>query len=131
MAKTNILTTEVNTPPVETAKLSTTSPNTYIWTVDSMVNYPTYADQTEVVVVVNWICTGTNGTQTGRLAGATGIPYDSTDPFIPYANLTSDIVIGWVQAALGAEGVTSILSDIDGQIIYAAMPQQASPLPWE
>jgi len=104
--------------------------NTYTWTVDTMVNYPTYAGQTDVVCVVNWICEGTNGTQTGRSAGASGIPFIAADPFIPYADLTNDIVIGWVQETLGVEGVAAVLADIDGQIAYAATAPQSNPLPW-
>jgi len=104
--------------------------NVYTWTVDSMLNYPTYAGQTNVVCVVNWVCTGTNGTQTGHSAGASGIPFISADPFIPYANLTNDIVIGWVKESLGTDGVNSVQSDIDGQIAAASNPQQNAPLPW-
>jgi len=95
-----------------------------------MLNYPIYAGQANVVCVVNWICNGTNGAQTGRLAGATSIPFVSTDPYIPYANLTNEIVIGWVQETLGNEGINSVQSDIDGQIAAQANPQVINPLPW-
>ena len=104
--------------------------NIYTWTVDSMLNYPSYAGQTDVVTTVNWICVGTDGTYSGRLAGATGITYNPADPFIPYSNLTNDIVIGWVKETLGIDGVASIQADIDGQISTQTNPQQNNPLPW-
>jgi len=105
--------------------------NIYTWTVDSMVNYPTYEGYTDVVCVVNWVCEGTNGTQTGRSAGASGILFIvSDDPFIPYADLTNDIVIGWVHNALGTTGVDNVQNDIDGQIYVAANPQVTQPPPW-
>ena len=100
------------------------------WFVDSMTNYPEFAGETDVVVVVNWICTGTDGVNTARTAGATGIPFIADDPFIPYADLTNDIVIGWVQDALGVDGVTDVTDNLDGQLVALATPQVTQPLPW-
>ena len=102
----------------------------YTWSVDSMTNYPEFAGETNVVTVVNWICTGTDGVNTARTAGATGIPPVADDPFIPYADLTNDIVIEWVHNALGTIGVDNVQNDIDGQIYVAANPQVTQPLPW-
>jgi len=64
------------------------------------------------------------------MAGATGIPFYTRDVYIPYANLTNDIVIEWVHTAMGEEGVAAILADIDGQLNAASNPKIASPLPW-
>ena len=47
---------------------------------------------------------------------------------IPYAELTQDIVVGWVQEALGKDTVEASLQ---GQIDALKAPVQQSGLPWE
>ena len=95
-----------------------------------MLNYPVYDGQPDVVFSVNWSCSGTDGTFSGNYNGGTGIPLATSTPYIPYDQLTNDIVIGWVQSALGEDGVKTVYTDIDAQIAYAAVQIQNTPLPW-
>ena len=105
--------------------------NTYTWTVTSMANYPTYQSLTDVVFSVNYNVTGTDGTNTATLSRSQLVTYDPGETFIPYANLTNDIVIGWVQSALTANGVASVEAQVDTAVAQAALPEpQVSPLPW-
>ena len=83
---------------------------------------------------------GAGGGGTGRGAGRTAssnsiqqTPLDPAVPFIPYPDLTNEIVIGWVQNALGANGVTSVYANLDAQIEAQINPPQSPesfPLPW-
>jgi hypothetical protein len=53
--------------------------------------------------------------------------------FIPYADLTEEIVLGWIQEELGENGIISITACIDGQIASQKNPPvspENTPLPW-
>ena len=108
--------------------------NTYIWTVKSMECYPTYQSQTDVVFTVNAIVTATDDSTppfTSSAGLSMGINYDESEQYIPYADLTQDIVIGWVQEALGQEGIANIESTLDSQIANMVNPTITTlPLPW-
>jgi hypothetical protein len=41
---------------------------------------------------------------------------ESVTPFIPYEDLTNDIVVGWIQQDLGVDGVSNLEACIQGQI---------------
>ena len=113
--------------------------NTYTWTITALDAYPTFEDAgnsyADCVFVAHWTCTGTNGATpavTASVYTTTAIPFEDTpQTYIPYANLTQDEVIGWVQTALGAEGVQAVYTSIDTQIENQINPPVVSPpLPW-
>ena len=67
----------------------------YIWTVTSMDSYPTQP-QPDCVFNVHWTCSGTDNTYTSSVYSTCQIPYISTDPYTPYAQLTQQQVLGWI-----------------------------------
>ena len=95
-----------------------------------MVSYPQIDGLVDVVVTVNWTCRGTDGTYSGSLAGVTSLTLDPNGTYVPYADLTEALVSGWVQSTLGADGVNSVQSVIDGQIATAANVPTILPNPW-
>jgi hypothetical protein len=85
------------------------------------------------VVNVLWELTGVDGVYTATLGGNTVFSSSQTSNFIPYDQLTNEIVIGWVQNALGADGVASYEATVQGQINAKMNPPvspQITPLPW-
>ena len=50
------------------------------------------------------------------------------DNFIPYEDLTQDVVVGWVKESLGAGNVTSLEEGLDARI--AAEKTVANGVPW-
>jgi hypothetical protein len=52
----------------------------------------------------------------------------SGDTFIPYEDLTQDMVIGWVKESLGAENVAALEANLDAQI--AAKKAVIDGVPW-
>jgi len=108
--------------------------NTYTWTATNLIGYPQYEGETDVITTVFYTVVADDGQ--GRTASSNSIqqtPLDPTVPFIPYPDLTNDIVIGWVQNALGANGVTNIYANLDAQIEAQINPPQSPesfPLPW-
>ena len=108
-------------------------PTTYTWTATQLVGYPTYDGLTDVVVTVFYTVTATDGSYSSKYEWYQETPLNPEVPFIPYADLTNDIVIGWVQSALGADGVATIEQSLQGQIDIQINPEpspEVLPLPW-
>ena len=70
----------------------------------------------------------------GESAGCYGsIGFTVTeDPenFIPYEDLTKEIVVGWVQDAMGEEQVAGIATALAAQIEQKLHPTNAQGIPW-
>lgn len=105
---------------------------TYTWAVTAL-RTATIDEQPDFVVHVRWEKIGTdeNG-NTGKFAGATPLQ-ETVDPngnFVPFAQLTEEMVIGWIQAVV----VDSYEEHVNGQIqrqINEKIHQVAEPdLPW-
>lgn len=104
---------------------------TITWTVEQMDCYPTAEGETDVVFTVHWRCHGFDGDYVAALYGAEAVTYAAGEPFTPYADLTQDQVIGWVQDAMGPEQVASIEANVGQQIQDQINPPVVSPpLPW-
>jgi hypothetical protein len=109
-------------------------PIIYTWTATSLIGYPVIDGETGVVITVNYTVVADDGA--GHIASfysTQRTPIDPAVPFIPYADLTNDIVIGWVQSNLGADGVASICVNLDAQIELEINPPiypESLPLPW-
>lgn len=88
----------------------------------------------DYVVNVLWTLTGVDGQYTASIDGNT--VFDSsqqTAPFVPYNELTPEIVLGWVQTALGPQGIANYEANVNGQIESMKNPPvspQNTPLPW-
>ena len=72
-----------------------------------------------------------DGADDSYKAGAYGSqPFERPETLIPFADLTEDIVIGWVKDTLGAEKVASIEAAIQSQIDEQRTPSKATGTPW-
>lgn len=107
---------------------------TYTWTITNLIGYPQYEGQTDVITTVFYTVVADDGQgHTASLQSIEQTPLDPLVPFIPYPDLTNDIVIGWVQSDLGENGVASIYANLDAQIkaqINPPLTPQSFPLPW-
>jgi hypothetical protein len=108
--------------------------NAYTWTATNLIGYPQYEGQTDVITTVFYTVVADDGQgHTASLQSIEQTPLDPLVPFIPYPDLTNDIVIGWVQSDLGENGVASIYANLDAQIeaqINPPLTPQSFPLPW-
>ncbi len=94
---------------------------TYTWTVDSMSVLQTPDPA------------GTDGTNTADIGGSSTFTSDQEDTFIPYADLTEVMVLGWVSDGLGPDGVSNTEACVEGQINSIVNPPvspESEPLPW-
>lgn len=101
------------------------------WSAVQLDAYPEYEGQPDVVFTVHWTCTGTDGDHTGSVYGSVGVTLDPEAPFTPYAELTQEQVVGWVQDALGEEQVAGYEANVAQQIENQINPPVVTPpLPW-
>ena len=104
---------------------------TATWIVEQMSCYPTAEGQTDVVFTVHWRANATDGTYNATSYGTAGVTYEAGSPYTPYADLTQDQVVGWVQASMGAEQVASIEAGLATNIANQVNPPTVTPpLPW-
>jgi hypothetical protein len=80
----------------------------------------------DFVVTVHYSVTATDGDYSANTYGTVSYTQES-DNFIPFEDLTAEVVIGWVKDSLGEKTVEDSLS---AQIEAQKNPTQVSGLPW-
>ena len=104
---------------------------TTTWVIEQMNCYPTSEGQMDVVFNVYWRVHATDGTYYTTSYGTVGVTYEAGSPYTPYADLTQDQVIGWVQDTMGAGQVAAIEVALTAQIDSLINPPIVTPaLPW-
>ena len=79
------------------------------------------------VVTVHYIVNATDDTYSASTYGTVGYTQEPGETYIPYADLTEAVVVGWVQESLGKDIVEASLQN---QIDEQKNPVQESGLPW-
>ena len=104
---------------------------TKTWTVEQMQCFPQFEGKENVVYVVNWLLTGTQGDYTAHIYSTANLEYAPGSPYTEYASLTPDQVVGWVKNSLGEEKVREYETRLDEELAKKAAPQLVSHgLPW-
>ena len=81
------------------------------------------------VMTAHYTVTAEDGTYSSGAYGSLG--FERPDKLIPFADLTEELVIGWVQDAFGAEKVTEIEAALQAQLDEQRHPSKASVMPWQ
>jgi hypothetical protein len=105
---------------------------TYNWNVTALYT-ETIAGEQNYVVIANYEVVGVDGTYSASISNIARFSTENVDNFTPYEDLTNEIVIGWIQAELGVDGVNNLEACIQGQIdsqINPPVVPQNTPLPW-
>jgi len=105
---------------------------TYTWNVTALYTETVDGEQ-NYVVIANYEVTGVDGTYSAYLSNIARFSTASVTPFVPYEDLTNEIVIAWIQDELGVDGVSNLEACIQGQIdsqINPPVTPQNTPLPW-
>lgn len=89
---------------------------TYDWNCKTVDVYPQAEGETNVVYNVHWIVTGTEGDYTVNSVGTQVVALDTETTFIPFEDLTNEIVVGWTKEAMGEDQVQAIEDSIASQI---------------
>jgi len=81
------------------------------------------------VLIAHWTLSAADDTYASSAYGSLG--FERPDKLIPYADLTEQMVIGWVKDAFGAEKVTEIEAALQAQLDEQRHPSKASGMPWQ
>ena len=95
---------------------------TYTWAIANLER--TTADG--IVFTVHYTVAANDGTYASSAYGSIGLEQPEGD-IIPYADLTPEIVVFWVQEKLD---VPAILAALQGQLDEQAAPTKAAGVPW-
>ena len=102
---------------------------TFTTTINQMYTVP---NPTGYVVSVLFTVNGTDGTYTAKIDGNISFsPEQDQVDFIPYANLTEAIVMGWINTATNNQ--ENYYANVQGQInsmITPPVSPTSQPLPW-
>lgn len=104
----------------------------YTWRFNPLEAYPTSSGENNVVFLVHWQLYGSTGSYQASVIGTQPIQtYETSSVFIPYNELTYDIVYNWMTASMGltqmAQHEANIAQQIDNQINPPILVEQA---PW-
>jgi hypothetical protein len=85
-------------------------------------------DDNKAVTIAHWRATAQDGDYTASSYGTCSFEQkDPTDPsFVPFDDLTEEVVLGWVQDKMGEE----IESNLNNQMDALKNPTSAIGVPW-
>ena len=102
---------------------------TYTTTINAM--YTVNTPDPDYVVNVLFTVSGTDGTYTASIDGNCQFNSNQSTVFIPYDELTEEIVLGWINE--NTDNQANYYANIDGQINSLINPPVSpanTPLPW-
>lgn len=101
---------------------------TITWTITQLDCIPNSPEGADLVVTAHWTCAGTEDTYSASVYSTCSFTYTG-GPFIPYADLTQDQVLGWCWANGVDKDATeaAVQTQLDAQI---NPPIVSPPLPW-
>ena len=83
-----------------------------------------------IVITGHYTVDANDGTYSAGAYGSVGLEQPEGD-VIPYADLTPEVVIGWVQEKLGGdEKIAEIEAALQAQIDEQRAPSKAAGVPW-
>ena len=107
--------------------MAKTSPvTTFTWAIANMEHYTSDG----VVFVCHYTVSANDGTYSSSAYGSIGLEKPEPGNMIPYADLTEEIVVGWVKDHFGAEKVGEIEAALQQQLDQQHAPTTAPGLPW-
>ena len=104
------------------------------WSVASLDSTKTVGSLSDVVTTVHWNATDSEtvgeDTYTGRSYGSVGLAEADSSSFTAYADIKESDAVAWAKAAIGADQVTAIETNIADQITEAKTPTTSTGVPW-
>ena len=82
------------------------------------------------VTTAHWTASKTQGDFSAGSYGSVGFTKEDGVNLIPYADLTEETVIGWVEASFGAETLAAMEAGYDAQIAEQQAPSKTTGTPW-
>jgi hypothetical protein len=102
---------------------------TYTKTIGSLQAYKELDGEVNVVYNINWYMVGTDGTYTDSCPATTYVPVVAGSSFIPFAELTEEIVMEWINTFTPLVLIEQYQNSIN-QLILSQQQLENPPLPW-
>jgi len=83
-----------------------------------------------IVFTLHYTIEAFDGTYRASAYGSLGLEAPEEDQAIPFADLTEEIVVGWLLDKFGEEKVAEIEAALQAQIDEQAAPTKGNGLPW-
>lgn len=99
------------------------------WVISQMQCYPSYEGEKDFVVYVHWRRNATFEQYVADVYGCQTYSQKEGDTYIPYADLTFDIVCGWLEESLDVPALDINLAKQIEDLVNP--PIITLPLPWE
>ena len=96
---------------------------TYLWTIQQMDRLTSDG----FVITVHYNVGATDGTYQSSIYNTISYTQTPGEAYIPYENLTQNVVVGWVQDAVGKDVVEASLQKL---IDIQKNPVQVAGVPW-
>jgi|TARA_R110001606_G_scaffold173126_1_gene319361 hypothetical protein len=108
---------------------------TYNWNCRTVDARPLENGETNVVYDVHWMVIGTSdevdaegNPYLATVIGVQNVPWNPEGTFIPFEDLTNEIVVEWTKSAMGEEQVAGIEANIQSQINALITPTSVTLL---
>lgn len=99
---------------------------TYNWEFNPLEVVYNKEGMVDVIRLVHWEYTATATTDSGtieeKLIGTVGLPSPILGSFIPFTDVTKEMVTGWVVTQLGTKKVEDIQKKLSSSIAYQLSP---------
>lgn len=105
----------------------------YKWSISELLTVQQDAGFNDVVVIVQWLYTGTEGGYSATIGGSCNYGVNPHQPFTPFNELTEQEVIRWVTSSISPQQLTNLQSNIQQKIEQQKNPPplpEPQPLPW-
>ena len=104
---------------------------TITWVIEHLNCDPVEEGGEKIVSSVNWRLIATSGTYVESAYGTHTIPKKDDAAFIQYPDLLQDVVVAWVQDAMGPDKVKFIEEDLIGKLDRKSNSAPVEPpTPW-
>ena len=109
-------------------------PITYTWKITGLKTKDVDPQHPSAIVQTYWQKTGTDEAgNTGTFSGATPFtidPSDASGPFVPFQELTEEIVIDWIKTVVVGSYEEHVNEKIAEQIEQKITPVVEATMPW-
>ena len=99
------------------------------WTVSAMDYTVSQDGHTNVVNIVHWRCSKTDGDNSGSSYGTVGLEAPG-ESFVAWGDITESTAVGWAKAAMGGDEVAAVEAAVDAQIAEQANPTHGTGVSW-
>jgi hypothetical protein len=99
------------------------------WVISQMQCFPSYEGEKDFVVYVHWRRNATFEEYVADVYGCQTYSQKEGDTYIPYSDLTFDIVCGWLESSLDVPALDINLAKQIEDLVNP--PVITLPLPWE